>query len=145
MRKFTRARALTVGLALGFAAQALFAGCAQDDTNERAACQGANCAASAPPLDFSKGGATFTAHLRVLDGAGKPLAKADVQVGKSKGATDADGRVALKGVDAKSAAVVQVASKSAAPYVGKTDAFLSGQRTQQVSLGPLAFREQVDL
>lgn len=143
----TRARgALGLSLVLGFlATQASLAGCSQDDKNQQSACAGGSCASSAPPIDFSKGSASFTAHLRVLDAAGKPLDKASVQVGKSKGTTDADGRVAIKSVDAKASAVVQVARKSTAPYVGKTDAFLSGQRTQNVSLAPLAFEAQVDL
>jgi hypothetical protein len=147
MRKMTRVgTALTIGLALlGVGTEGLLSGCGQTDKKEPSACATDSCAGSAPALDFRAGSASFTAHLRVLDTSGKPLEKASVQVGKSKGMTDAEGRVSIKNVDAKSPAVVQVSSKNVAPYVGKTDAFLSGQRTQSLSLAPLVFSEQVDL
>jgi Putative metal-binding motif len=147
MRQGKRAgTALTIGLALGIGSTlGLFSACSQDDKKESSACDSPSCAASAPALDFGKGSASFTAHLRVLDASGKPLEKADVQVGKSKGTTDAAGRVAIKGVDAKASAVLQVSHKDTAPHVGTTDAYLSGQRTQSLSLAPLAFAGQVDL
>jgi hypothetical protein len=147
MRKTRRAgTALTIGLALGIVSiQGLFAGCSQTDKKEPDPCASASCAGAAPALDFTKGSASFTAHIRVLDATGKPLEKANVQIGKSKGTTDADGRVAIKSLDAKAPAVVQVSSQKTAPYVGKTDALRSGQRTQSLSLAPLAFAEQVDL
>lgn len=147
MRKGKRASTgLTIGLAFWFGStQGLFSACSQNDTKDSRACASASCAASGPALDFSKGDASYTAHIRVLDAAGKPVQKADVLIGKSKGTTDADGRVSIKSIDAKATAVVQVSHKDTAPHVATTDAFLSGQRTQTLSVAPLAYAGQVDL
>jgi uncharacterized cupredoxin-like copper-binding protein len=138
-----------VGTALSIAWRLTLAaalhGCSKDST-ETSDCRGSACASAAPALDFGAKQPTFVAHLRVLDAAGKPVSSASVQVDRQVGkSTNSDGRVVVKGLRAETGLLVRVSSKGAAPQLAKTDAYRSGQRTQTLTVVPLAFDEQVDL
>lgn len=121
-------------------------GCEDAKRTGSSDCRGPACANTAPALDFKSKQPTFSAHLRVLDAAGKPVSKASVMLDqRTTKSTDAEGRVVVKDLDARKSLDVRVSTKGAAPHLAKTDAYSAGQRTQTLTLAKTAFSEQVDL
>jgi hypothetical protein len=124
----------------------LLLSCAEGPTGEpRADACLDECPQESPKLDFSGGKVSFEAHVRVLDKSGNPVDKARVEVGERSAVTDDSGRATVKNVDARSTATLKVSGDKAAPAFTSTDAWKSGQTTQNVTLQPLSLKTSVDL
>jgi hypothetical protein len=128
-----------------YGALLLLSSCSQDSARGAVGDCAEVCPNEAPKIDFSADKSSYSAHLRVADGSGKPVAKARVEVAERSATTDADGRVVVKNVDARTPATLKVSSDNAAPHFARTDAWKSGQTTQNVTLLPLATKARVDL
>jgi hypothetical protein len=123
---------------------AVLAACSGDSgTPGRKGCT--NCPAEAPQLDFSGDKPSYEAHVRVVDGSGRPVEKALVQIGDRTATTDAAGRASIKNLDARNPSALKVESDKGAPYYARTDAWKSGQTTHNVTLPTLGLKDKVAL
>jgi hypothetical protein len=108
-------------------------------------CEGAACASSAPPIDWSAPKPTYEAHLVVVDTAGEPVKGATIKVGDKTVVTDKSGAAVVGPLDAVEVATVNVEKEGATPQVTKATAFSSSRTTQEVVVAPLDVDKMVDV
>ena len=111
--------------------------CFSSHDNARGVCSDSACAAESPPLDFATGKGKYTAHLRVVDSAGRPVEGASIKLLERSRKTDKRGYVSFDDVGASRPVPLKVSHSASAPQLATTDAFRSGQTTQQLRLSGL--------